>query len=98
MTKAAKKINGKTSVNVATLKAKLSEYLGLAKVGTEVIVTEHKLPVARLVPFLTASGDGLIAQEATLPISLLIKMSEVAGRKINGFDSLESLIEDRNKR
>lgn len=93
-----KKIEDKSSVNVATLKAKLSEYLGLAKGGAEVIVTDHKLPVARLVPFLTAPGDGLIAQEPSLPISFLVKMSEAVGKKISGFDSLDALLDDRNKR
>lgn len=88
----------RNSVNVATLKAKLSEYLGLAKGGQEVVVTDHKMPVAKLVPFSTSPAEGLIAREPSLPLSLLVEMTKTAGKRISGFDSLESLLEDRNKR
>jgi prevent-host-death family protein len=36
--------------NVAQLKARLSEYVRQVKGGTEVIITERGVPVARLVP------------------------------------------------
>ena len=39
------------SVNVAKLKDRLSEYIGVAKRGEEVIIRERNLPVAKLVPF-----------------------------------------------
>ncbi len=94
----SKKSENRGTVNVATLKAKLSEYLGYAKNGSEVIVTDHKSPVARLVPFLTAQGEGLVAQEPSLPISFLIKMSDSIGERFSGFDSTEALLEDRNSR
>ncbi len=97
MNKPAKSEN-RNSVNVATLKAKLSEYLGLAKRGQEVVVTDHKMPVAKLVPFSTSPAEGLIARAPSLPLSLLLEMTQTAGHKISGFDSLESLLEDRNKR
>ena len=97
MAKSAK-IEVSNFVNIATLKAKLSEYLGRAKRGQEVVVTDHKLPVAKIVPFSISPAEGLIAQEPSLPLSLLVKMAEGPGQKINGFNSLEALLEDRNKR
>jgi prevent-host-death family protein len=39
---------------VARLKAELSRYLRLVKSGEEILVTEHRVPVARLVPIETA--------------------------------------------
>jgi hypothetical protein len=56
------------------------------------------MPVAKLVPFSTSPAEGLIAREPSLPLSLLLEMTKTAGKKITGFDSLESLLEDRNKR
>jgi len=35
---------------VARLKAELSRYLRLVKSGEEILVTEHRIPIARLVP------------------------------------------------
>ena len=40
----------RTTANVAQMKAKLSEYLRQVKGGTEVVITERGIPVARLVP------------------------------------------------
>lgn len=40
----------KVTANVAQLKARLSEYLRQVKGGTEVVVTERGVPVARLAP------------------------------------------------
>ena len=39
-----------TTVNVATLKEKLSHYLNLVKGGQEVVVTSHRHRVARILP------------------------------------------------
>ena len=38
------------TANVAQLKARLSEYLRQVKDGSEVVITERGIPVARLVP------------------------------------------------
>ena len=38
----------RVSANIATLKARLSEYLRQVKAGNEVVVTERGVPVARL--------------------------------------------------
>jgi prevent-host-death family protein len=41
---------------VARLKAELSRYLRLVKSGEEILVTEHRIPVARLVPIDSGVG------------------------------------------
>ena len=38
------------SIGIAKLKAQLSHYLGLARAGEEVLITDRGMPVARLVP------------------------------------------------
>lgn len=40
----------KTTANIAQIKARLSEYLSQVKGGSEVVITERGMPVARLVP------------------------------------------------
>ena len=40
----------KTTANIAQIKARLSEYLSQVKIGSEVVITERGMPVARLVP------------------------------------------------
>ena len=40
----------KPTANVAQIKARLSEYLRQVKDGSEVVITERGIPVARLVP------------------------------------------------
>lgn len=39
-----------TTVGIADLKAKLSDYLSKVKAGGEVLITERGTPIARLVP------------------------------------------------
>lgn len=39
-----------TTVGVAQLKARLSEYLARVRAGDEIVVTDHGRPVARIVP------------------------------------------------
>lgn len=43
-----------TSINIADLKARLSEFVERAESGEEVLVCRRNLPVARLVPLLPA--------------------------------------------
>ena len=43
-----------TSINIADLKARLSEYVERAESGEEVLVCRRNLPVARLVPLASA--------------------------------------------
>ena len=40
----------KSTANIAQIKARLSEYLRQVKDGSEVVITERGIPVARLVP------------------------------------------------
>lgn len=49
-------------VSVGRLKARLSEYLGRARAGEEVIITDRGRPVARLAPLVgAAAGEGRLA-------------------------------------
>jgi prevent-host-death family protein len=43
-----------TSINIADLKARLSQYVERAEAGEEVLVCRRNLPVARLVPLVSA--------------------------------------------
>jgi prevent-host-death family protein len=45
-----------TMINIADLKARLSEFVGMAEAGEEVLVCRRNLPVARLVPLAAAPG------------------------------------------
>lgn len=49
------------SVNVAELKNWLSKYLAFAKGGEEVVIRDHNLPVAKLVPFSAEGAEGVSA-------------------------------------
>ncbi len=40
-----------TKVGVRELKNRLSEYLSRAKAGEEIIITEHKKPIARILAY-----------------------------------------------
>jgi len=52
-------------VSVAQLKARLSEYLRIARSGGEVVVTERGTPIARLVPVGPAlAGESRLARLA----------------------------------
>lgn len=52
-----------TRVPVATLKARLSEYLRRVKAGETVVVTDRGTPVARLVPL-----EGAVALEGRIEV------------------------------
>ena len=82
-----------TTVNVATLKEKLSHYLGLVKRGEEVIVTSHRHPVARLIPTNTPS-DEIIA--STRPVKDVLKIKGVRRRR--SVSAVDLLIADRRRR
>lgn len=84
------------TVNVAKLKNDLSKYLRLAKKGQEIIVTEHKMPIARVVPFENADGD-LQVIPAQYDLTALQEYSLKTPVK-RGWNSLDLLLEDRKKR
>ncbi len=51
------------SAGIAELKAKLSAYLARVKAGEEILVTEHNVPVARIVPIGEHPADLRAAQD-----------------------------------
>ncbi|MEI6149867.1 MAG: type II toxin-antitoxin system prevent-host-death family antitoxin [bacterium] len=81
------------TVNVATLKERLSEYLRFVENGNEVVVTSHRRSVARMVP---VSEVGIVIRPPTQPLSTLRKMS--GGRVGKPFSAVQTLIDDRTRR
>ena len=81
------------TVNVATLKQKLSEYLRFVEQGDEVTVTSHRRPIARLVP---DNGTDPAIRPPTLPVSALANIRGVKLR--NPFSAVHVLLEDRQRR
>jgi len=81
------------TVNVATLKEKLSHYLGLVKRGEEIIVTSHRHPVARLMPTSTPSDQIIVA---TRPVEDVLKVKGVQRRR--SVSAVDMLIADRRRR
>lgn len=80
------------TVAVAELKAHLSKYLKLARSGKEVVITDHKTPVAKILPF--HSGLGLIS--ARQPPSRIHRHAALPAT--GEMDSLSLLMEDRGRR
>lgn len=84
-----------TKVNVATLKNDLSKYLRMIKAGKEVIVLEHKTPIAKVVPI--EKEDDLVVITAKVDSRVLKEMVD-APAKTRQWDSLDYLLNDRKKR
>jgi prevent-host-death family protein len=81
-----------TIVNVATLKEKLSYYLGLVKEGQEVVVTSHRHRIARIVPPSTPSA------EVTKPSRPVKDLKKIKGIKRRRISAVQALLEDRRRR
>lgn len=81
------------TVNVATLKEKLSYYLALVKQGGEVVVTSHRHRVARILP---ASAPNSQPREPTRPVKDLRKLKGVKPRR--SVSAVKMLLEDRQRR
>jgi len=81
------------SVNVATLKQKLSEYLRRVEEGDEIDVTSHRRHIARLIP---APGFGARVRGPIQPLTRLRAIRGVTARP--GFSAVESLATDRRAR
>lgn len=81
-----------TKVKIAVLKAKLSNYLHRVRQGEQIIVTDRKTPVARIVPYILES-DRLTIAGAKRPPNILkgIRIPPAP----SGTDSLKALKEDR---
>ena len=92
------------SVNVAKLKDRLSEYLGVAKRGEEVIIRDRNLPVAKLVPF---RAEGASEQELLLVAAGKMRLAKaefdekklgpVPRRRLKGNKAVEALLADREE-
>jgi len=81
------------SVSVATLKSKLSHYLKIVKKGTEIIVTSHQHPIARLSPLKENLRPALKVTPAQKPIS---SVKNLKGIKLN-VDLVADLLADRRR-
>jgi prevent-host-death family protein len=81
------------TVNVATLKEKLSYYLGLVKKGQEIVVTSHRHRVARILP---ASAPDAKVVEPSRPVKELRKIKGVRSRR--AISGVKTLLEDRRRR
>jgi prevent-host-death family protein len=80
------------SVSVAALKTDLRRYLAAVKEGKEFIITSHRHPVARLLPFEKTPGDLKIIP-ARKPVSSLKK---IKGLNLD-VDLLAELFADRRR-
>lgn len=90
--------------SIATLKARLSEYLDAVKAGEEIIVTDRDTPVARLVPVtgparLEAHLKRLIRAGLTRPGTgkLPAKFWTLPRPKNKGAQALRALLEEREE-
>lgn len=61
------------TVNIGTLKNKLSSYLRYVRDGEEVIVQDRDVPLARIIPFRTSN---ISEQEAKLALAGILKLPE----------------------
>ena len=57
-------------VQIAELKNKLSAYLNLVRAGEEIIITDRKVPIAKIVPL--GSGDLDLEEQSLIAEGLLI--------------------------
>ncbi len=81
------------SVNVATLKEKLSYYLKLVKDGQEVVVTSHRHRVARI---LAVSAPNSQPTEPSRAVKDLRKLRGVKPKR--SVSAVRALLEDRQRR
>ncbi len=82
-----------TSVNIATLKEKLSYYLKLVQEGQEVVVTSHRHKVARILP---ASAPDSQPSKPTRPAKELLRLKGVRPKR--SVSAVKALLEDRQRR
>ena len=84
------------TVNIAKLKAELSKYIKLAQSGEEVVVTDHKEPVVKLVVIEHRSKPKLHVVKAIRLISDLKNLKRAD--PIPELDVVSLLREDRDSR
>lgn len=85
-------------VNVSTLKAKLSYYLGMVKKGYTCTITDHRLPIASVLPF-KEKGSKLNSTPPKRNFSKIARhfMPVKIDFKVK-VDSTTLLLEDRGRR
>jgi prevent-host-death family protein len=82
-----------SNVSIADLKARLSHYVGLARRGRMVTVTNRDIPVARLVPLEEKRGALVVHRpEAGAPAPAKVKLPPPLRTKR---DIVEILLEER---
>ena len=81
------------TVNVATLKEKLSYYLKLVKGGQEIVVTSHRQRVARILPAFAPESQ---PREPSRPVKDLRKLRGVKLKR--SVSAVRTLLEDRRRR
>jgi prevent-host-death family protein len=93
----------KLQANVAQLKARLSEYLRQVKAGSEVVITERGIPVARLTP-LGVEERRATRRERLIRAGVLRaaraprkKLGPPKGRKGAGLAVVEALLAEREE-
>lgn len=82
-------------VNIATLKAKLSFYLGRVKQGNEVLVMDRNTPVARLVPSAGGAQSLVLIEPKKSPAALKGMKVRPPKRRTN---AAQLLREERDRR
>jgi antitoxin (DNA-binding transcriptional repressor) of toxin-antitoxin stability system len=92
------------SVNVAKLKDRLSEYLGFAKNGEEIVIRDRNLPVAKLVPFLAKDASEeelLLVAEGKMRLGRKKfdekKFWRIRTGKVKGNKAIQALLADREE-
>ena len=93
----------KQTANVAQLKAKLSEYLRTVKSGTEIVITERGVPVARLAPL--EADERRATRRARLIRAGVLRpakgprtsLGPPAGRPGTGKGTLDTLLAEREE-
>lgn len=83
-------------VNIATLKSQLAKYLRMVRAGRQVIVTDHRQPVARIVPYESSPPLETIKPKRSFEeVAKLRGMGSGDGQMV---DSLALLMKERGKR
>jgi antitoxin (DNA-binding transcriptional repressor) of toxin-antitoxin stability system len=83
---------------VAKLKAELSKYLRLAKLGKETVVLEHDKPIARLIPYREASPLHVLQLSSRKPAHGFALIAKEKFPEVKGSRAVVSLQSDRNDR
>lgn len=85
-----------SSVNVAALKSQLAKYLRMVRSGCEVIVTDHRQPVARLVPYEPLGTLETIRPKEAFSEVATLEVTSV--KRVPAINSLSLLSQERGKR